>query len=238
MPLLSTIVTVQQLVCCIGPADQGSVGLGERGAPSATGCGRDCGSARHRNTVGHPSHDRCRSEQIQGPQARIHQCGGQRYRHGTQGGRTMVATGIDVSKAMLDVSIAEGPVHRFEISGSGLRCLLRHMDRAGATQAVCEATGGYERLLVSRPGAAGITVQVAHPLRVRTFTRACGCKAKTDALDARVLARPGQVFPASAPSPPERGGTRGVATTAAQASATGWTRASHPSCRRSIHPAA
>ena len=61
-----------------------SVGLGERGAPLATGCGRDYGSARHRNTVGHPSHDRCHSEQIQGHQARICKCGGQGYRHGTQ----------------------------------------------------------------------------------------------------------------------------------------------------------
>ncbi len=66
----------------------------------------------------------------------------------------MVVTGIDVSKAMLDVVIAEGPVHRFANSGPGLRC----MTRAGATQAVCEATGGYERLLVSRLRAAGITV--------------------------------------------------------------------------------
>ena len=66
---------------------------------------------------------------------------------------------------------------------------------------VCEATGGYERLLVSRLRAAGITVQVAHPLRVRAFARACGYEAKTDALDARVLARYGQVFPVSDPSP-------------------------------------
>ena len=72
---------------------------------------------------------------------------------------------------MLDVSIAEDPVHRFENSGPGIRRLLRHMDRAGTTQAVCEATGGYERLLVNRLGAAGITVQVVHPSRVRAFAR-------------------------------------------------------------------
>ncbi len=77
------------------------------------------------------------------------------------------------------------------------------MARAGATQAVCEATGGYERLLVSRLRATGITVQVAHPLRVRAFARACGYEAKTDPLDARVLARYGQVFPASDPCPSE-----------------------------------
>lgn len=70
---------------------------------------------------------------------------------------------LDVSKALLDVSMAEGPVHRFENSGPGLRRWPRHMDRAGTTQAVCEVTGGYERLLVSRPGAAGITAQAAAP---------------------------------------------------------------------------
>ena len=54
----------------------------------------------------------------------------------------MVATGIDVSKALLDASVAEGPVHRFANSGWGLRGLPRHMACAGTTPAVCEATGG------------------------------------------------------------------------------------------------
>lgn len=121
----------------------------------------------------------------------------------------MVVMGIDVSKALLDVSMAAGPVHRFENRDPGLRRLLRHMDRARATQAVCEATGGYERLPVSRLGAAGITMQVAHPLRVRAFARACGHEVKTDALDARALARHGRVFPASDPSPSESGEARG-----------------------------
>ena len=44
--------------------------------------------------------------------------------------------------AMLDVAMAEGPVHHFENSDPGIRRLLQHMDRAGATQAVCVATGG------------------------------------------------------------------------------------------------
>ena len=71
----------------------------------------------------------------------------------------MVVAGIDVSKALLDVSVADGPVHRFANSGPGIRRLLQPMDHAGATQAVCEATGGYERLLVSRLRAAGIPVR-------------------------------------------------------------------------------
>ena len=85
-----------------------------------------------------------------------------------------VVTGIVVSKALLDVSMADGPVYRFANSDPGIRRLLQHMDRAGATQVVCEATGGYERLLVSCLRAAGIPVQVAYPLQVR----ACGYEAK------------------------------------------------------------
>ena len=54
----------------------------------------------------------------------------------------MVVMGIDVSKALWDVSLAEGPMYRFENSGPGLRRWLQHRDRAGTTQAVCEATGG------------------------------------------------------------------------------------------------
>ena len=41
----------------------------------------------------------------------------------------MVAAGIDVSKALLDVSMAEGPVHRFENSGPDIHGLLQHRDR-------------------------------------------------------------------------------------------------------------
>ena len=62
----------------------------------------------------------------------------------------MVVAGIDVSKALLNVSVADGPVHRVANSDPGIRRLLQHMARAGATQAACEATGGYERLPAHR----------------------------------------------------------------------------------------
>ena len=108
-----------------------------------------------------------------------------------------IVAGIDVSKATLDVSISEGPVLHFENSCRGIRSLLKHLDQAGATNAVCESTGGYERLLVRSLNATLLTVQVAHPLRVRAFARACGYEAKTDPLDAQVLSRYGLVFPES-----------------------------------------
>ena len=114
-----------------------------------------------------------------------------------------VVAGVDVSKATLDVSVSEGPVLRFENSAKGIRVLLRHLDGQGVAKAVCESTGGYERLLVSKLREAEFTVQVAHPLRVRAFARACGYEAKTDPLDARVLSRYGVVFPESDTPQPE-----------------------------------
>ena len=68
------------------------------------------------------------------------------------------------------------------------------MKRMGVTMAVCESTGGYERLVVDKLRETAIGVQVAHPLRVRAFARACGFEAKTDPLDAQVLSRYGVVF--------------------------------------------
>lgn len=92
----------------------------------------------------------------------------------------VVVAGIDVSKATLDVSVSECPVRRFENSCRGVRSLLKYIDRVGVTKAVCQSTGGYERLLVSRLNVTETAVQVAHPLRVRAFARAYGYEAKTD----------------------------------------------------------
>ena len=115
----------------------------------------------------------------------------------------VVVAGIDVSKATLDVSVSEGPVLRFDNSTTGIRRLLRHMKRAGVTKAVCESTGGYERLVVGKLRETTINVQVAHPVRVRAFARACGYEAKTDPLDAQVLSRYGVVFSESDTAQPE-----------------------------------
>ena len=76
----------------------------------------------------------------------------------------VVVAGIDVSKATLEVSISEGPVLSFENSAAGIRRLLRHMKRTGVTKAVCESTGGYERLVVGKLRETALNVQVAHPV--------------------------------------------------------------------------
>ena len=110
-----------------------------------------------------------------------------------------VVAGIDVGKANLDVSISEGPVFRFENTAKGIAKLLKHLKEQDTTMAVCESTGGYERLLVSRLRKTEIRMDIAHPSWVRAFARACGYEAKTDPQDALVLSRFGQVFPEQTP---------------------------------------
>ena len=107
---------------------------------------------------------------------------------------TMVA-GIDVGKANLDVSVSGGPVLRFDNTATGITKLRKHLQEHDTTLAVCEPTGGYERLLTSRLRETDIAVHVVHPGRVRAFAKACGYEAKTDPLDAQVLSRYGEVFP-------------------------------------------
>ena len=115
----------------------------------------------------------------------------------------VVVAGIDVSKATLEISVSEGPALSFENSAAGIRRLLKHLERAGVTKAVCESTGGYERLAVGKLREKSVTVQVAHPVRVRAFARACGYEAKTDPLDAQVLSRYGVVFSESDTEQPD-----------------------------------
>ena len=74
-------------------------------------------------------------------------------------------------KVTLDVSVSEGPVVRFENNATCIRRLLRHMERTGVNKAVCESTGGYERLVVGKLREVAINVQVAHPVRVRICPR-------------------------------------------------------------------
>ena len=71
-------------------------------------------------------------------------------------------SGVDVGKANLDVSIAECPVIRFDNTAKGITKLLNHLRVQDATLALCESTGGYERLLVGRLRKAGMAVHVAH----------------------------------------------------------------------------
>lgn len=96
--------------------------------------------------------------------------------------------GIDVSKAQLDV--AQRPAGRFMVSNTeaGLAQLLTHLAAAPPTLIVLEATGGVELPLTGALVAAGLPVVVVNPRQIRDFAKATGQLAKTDALDAQVLA--------------------------------------------------
>ena len=95
----------------------------------------------------------------------------------------------------LAVSVARGPVRWFPNTEAGITAGLAWVQGQAVTQVVCEATGGYERLVVQRVRETDdLTVAVAHPTKVRAFARAVGQGAKTDPLDAQLLAHYGEVF--------------------------------------------
>jgi len=98
--------------------------------------------------------------------------------------------GIDVSKFRLDVA-TRPESDRFTIGNDevGVRALIRQMNDLQPVAIVLEATGGLEMLVVSQLAAAGLPVVVANPRQIRDFARATGQLAKTDALDAEVIAR-------------------------------------------------
>ena len=120
-----------------------------------------------------------------------------------------IVAGIDVGKKLLDVSVSQGPVRSFNNTAEGIGALLAWVTSSGATEAVCESTGGYEREPVRRLRDQGLPVHVAHPNKVRSFARAAGYEAKTDKIDARVLSRYGEVFEL-ATKLPDDGATQGL----------------------------
>lgn len=117
--------------------------------------------------------------------------------------RTVV--GIDISKDRLDVACLPAVVHvppAFDNDVKGHVALVMRLKEITPRLIVLESTGGYQRMLVAALAAAGLPVVVVNPRQVRDFARALGVLAKTDAIDAMVLARFGQkVNPALRPLP-------------------------------------
>lgn len=111
-----------------------------------------------------------------------------------------VHAGVDVSKDTLDAS---APLRKrsFANSVQGHRALVAALLRLGPVHVVCEATGGYERALVDALHQAGVPVSVINPRQVRDFARSQGRLAKTDRIDAQVLADYGQAIQPK-PTPP------------------------------------
>lgn len=98
--------------------------------------------------------------------------------------------GIDVSKAHLDLALGpDGAVHRHPNDEAGIAAVLALLADSPPALIVLEATGSLEVPLVAALAAAGLPVAVVNPLQARRFAQASGRTAKTDALDARVLAR-------------------------------------------------
>jgi transposase len=109
--------------------------------------------------------------------------------------RQQFFVGIDVSKHHLDVAILHDgqdvgtPTRRVPNAPGGYRCIIEMLHELSVHRLVVEATGGYERRLVDAMQAAAVPVAVVNPKRVRDYAKALGHLAKTDAIDAAVLAR-------------------------------------------------
>jgi transposase len=97
--------------------------------------------------------------------------------------------GIDVSKARLDVAVGfTGELFGVDNDARGVADLVGQLRKLGPELIVLEASGGLETVLVGELAAAQLPVAVVNPRQVRDFARANGQLAKTDALDAGMLA--------------------------------------------------
>jgi transposase len=98
--------------------------------------------------------------------------------------------GIDVAKAKLDVALdADGEVFEVGNDPIGLAQLIERLKSQVVALVALEASGGYEALAVATLGAAGLPVALVNPRQARDFARSTGTLAKTDVIDAKLLAR-------------------------------------------------
>ncbi len=112
--------------------------------------------------------------------------------------------GIDVSKATLDVALLPGG-ETFAVPNDedGIQALVEKLHETIPTLAVVEATGGLERPLVAALFASSIASAVVNPRQARDFAKAIGKLAKTDKIDAGVLARFAEAVRPKPKAPPE-----------------------------------
>lgn len=107
-----------------------------------------------------------------------------------------VTVGIDVAKAHVDVFVlgAKSDAQRLNNDAEGHSALAAALQPLGVGVVVMEATGGYEAALACALQAAGLPVAVVNPRQARDFAKSMGRLAKTDAVDARMLAELGSVL--------------------------------------------
>lgn len=105
------------------------------------------------------------------------------------------AVGIDVSKATLDIAVGPGNI-AFTIPNNqvGFDILQKRLEALEIAIVVMEATGGFEAPVACALQTAGYCVAVINPRQARDFARAMGQLAKTDRIDANVLAQLGDVI--------------------------------------------
>jgi transposase len=115
-------------------------------------------------------------------------------RGGTVNNKEQVA-GIDVSKATLDVAVLPADeVLQFSNDANGIEELSKKLKSAAVDLVVMEATGGYETAVATALVGTGLRVAVVNPRQVRDFAKATGRLAKTDRIDALVIAAFGQAI--------------------------------------------
>jgi transposase len=100
------------------------------------------------------------------------------------------AAGVDVGRDYLDVGLApSGQVFRVANAPAGVGAVVTRLKQAGAVRVVLESIGGYGARLVRALAEAGFEVGVVDPKRIRALRIAEGKRAKTDRLDAKLIAR-------------------------------------------------
>ena len=107
---------------------------------------------------------------------------------------TPVFIGIDISQARLDIAVRPGSAFSLAHNESTMATLVGQLRALSPTLIVLEATGGMEVPLTSALATAGLPVVVVNPRQVRDFAKASGRLAKTDALDAQMLAQFAEVM--------------------------------------------
>ena len=100
-----------------------------------------------------------------------------------------IIVGIDVAKDRLDVAVRpSGELFVAERNASGVELLVQRLGSLAPSLIALEATGGFETIVAAALAAAGLPVVVVNPAQVRAFAKAVGQRAKTDAIDAAVIA--------------------------------------------------
>lgn len=107
----------------------------------------------------------------------------------------MTAVGIDVGKESLDLSVdGQTGVVRFPNTRAGIAKIIKRLMALDASRIVVEATGGYEESLLDACCDAGVWIARVNPRQARAFAHATGELAKTDVIDARLLALMARMF--------------------------------------------